>query len=452
MTVLAARACETEAATDEPGGPGAHLGKLLGISTADGRRILDASTHLHTAPLVREQLLAGALSPLQAAAIIEARQAASRCPAPPRSRTAARRTKSPRGRRSRRTRTRRHRRRRRRRGRTPTRSKRTWSAPRLSRRSAGSGTTSERHKAAARGPDQARHLHDSRYWRQRRFADGGVGGEYKLPPEAAARLHAMMEAETEQTLRPGPPRRYPRTPRGLRRRRAVRPRRPTRHRLMPNGSRRSGAEFMVRVDLAALRRGEVEPVRCARSPAAARCPSPRPGGCSGDSLLNLVIHDGVDIRTVVCGGRRASKALAVAIWERDPYCVDCGSAFRLEKDHQEPVSLNGETSYWNIKNRCPTLPRPQNPGRSPQNHPRRPNPRRPSPTNKPTRQQPPPNNSSPPAPTHHDRTAAWPRYCFGSDVVGLRTTMPRPGPRRRITAVYLNLVTTLSRPRRKVTS
>jgi hypothetical protein len=72
----------------------------------------------------------------------------------------------------------------------------------------------------------------------------------------------------------------------------------------------------------------------------------------GDAVAAVVIRDGVDILNVTCLGRRLSRELKIALSEKDPYCVDCGSDLHLEDDHDTPVALDGPTTLANLHGRC----------------------------------------------------------------------------------------------------
>jgi hypothetical protein len=76
------------------------------------------------------------------------------------------------------------------------------------------------------------------------------------------------------------------------------------------------------------------------------------------AFLNAVVSDGKDLRHFRRFGTHVTKELAIALELGDPpefdgpRCVDCGSRFRLERDHVEPRNARGPTSKPNLKWRC----------------------------------------------------------------------------------------------------
>ncbi|MGI8791885.1 MAG: HNH endonuclease [Acidimicrobiales bacterium] len=255
-------------------------------------------------------------------------------------------------------------------------------------------TAAEQARQAARDEKaQADHLRRTRFFRKRRFDDGGVGGTFKLPPGTAAEVYAVLDAETDrqfqlarsegrreghdayaadslveivhrvgvdaptaaagsdaagsdaagsdagpvEQLEAGPdddvsdgradggtPRRAPRR-----------------------------VEVIGRVDLAALYRGHPMAGEVCEIAGVGAVPTAVIRDLLGEALLTLVLHDGVDVMNVTCAGRRGSKELLAAVRERDGYvCQTCGTPFGLQADHAEPVALDGETSYANLKHEC----------------------------------------------------------------------------------------------------
>jgi hypothetical protein len=73
-------------------------------------------------------------------------------------------------------------------------------------------------------------------------------------------------------------------------------------------------------------------------------------------LFELVISDGVDVRTVVSSTRHVPKALKIAIEERDQgRCKirDCDRTLGIERHHVLPFGPNGITSYEVLGDVCP---------------------------------------------------------------------------------------------------
>lgn len=122
---------------------------------------------------------------------------------------------------------------------------------------------------------------------------------------------------------------------------------------------RSGpsTHVIVRVDIGALRRGEVRdgdevceiaglgpiPVRLARE-------------LLGDSLFTVVVKDARNILAVTGTGRTIPLPLRAALCERDRVCCvpGCGADRFLEIDHwRTEYALGGETSIDNLARLCP---------------------------------------------------------------------------------------------------
>lgn len=383
VCVLAARAAEQIHPRNGGVLPAEHLARQLGCTVGDARRILEASAHLGEAPETRAELLAGKISALQAADIISARREAEAA------------------------REREERRRREQESRRREEESRAQPSPepppcvpppsdpaspedverRLLDDAEGSSATStrkaaEKERAAARDEEtQRRYAHRNRCWRKRAYEDGLVGGEYRLPPEVAADVNARIEEKLEELFdearragvrdsreaygadalsmllagvrshdpdAPAPPPPPEPEPAPASKEPAPAPARPS----GPSPVRLPG-ELIVRVDLAALLRGQLGPGELCEIPGVGPYPLSAVRAALGHgALVNLVLTEGRDVRSIVCGGRNANKALRLAISEQYPFCCDCGSRFRLERDHHQPVALDGLTSFDNLKHRC----------------------------------------------------------------------------------------------------
>ena len=124
--------------------------------------------------------------------------------------------------------------------------------------------------------------------------------------------------------------------------------------LLARGEAPAPTQLVCVVDLEALRRGEVHDTE--------RCEIQGVGPVSvavarqlfGDSLLRVVITDGVDVRTVVHHRRHLNAHLRTALDLRDPVCVvpECGSSLGLEYDHVQDFALGGPTSLENLVRLC----------------------------------------------------------------------------------------------------
>jgi hypothetical protein len=112
---------------------------------------------------------------------------------------------------------------------------------------------------------------------------------------------------------------------------------------------------LLRVDLAALRRGGLEPGEVCEIPGAGPVSLRQARQLMGDTFLKLVIADGVDVRTVCHPGRTVAAVIDTALEERDPECVvpGCTNTFLLERDHwQVAYGDDGPTCLDNLARIC----------------------------------------------------------------------------------------------------
>ncbi|MHB8437558.1 MAG: HNH endonuclease signature motif containing protein [Acidimicrobiales bacterium] len=109
------------------------------------------------------------------------------------------------------------------------------------------------------------------------------------------------------------------------------------------------------VSLEALRRGAVEPGDVCEIAGVGPVPLAVAEHIIGDSLLKLVITDGVDV-TTACGlGRTIPAAVETALEARDRTCVvpDCDVSVGLEIDHwQIPFAQGGPSALHNLARLC----------------------------------------------------------------------------------------------------
>ena len=115
------------------------------------------------------------------------------------------------------------------------------------------------------------------------------------------------------------------------------------------------ASVHLRVDLAALRRGQVEEGECCEIPGVGPVPLEIAREVLGDAIVHLVITQGADIASITSLGRTIRAPLRRAVIERDQTCVIPGCDVRdgLEIDHRIiPVVENGETALWNLARLC----------------------------------------------------------------------------------------------------
>jgi hypothetical protein len=110
----------------------------------------------------------------------------------------------------------------------------------------------------------------------------------------------------------------------------------------------------VRVDHQALRRGHVEPREVCEIPGIGPIPVEVARELAADSILSVLVTDGIDVTTVAHAGRTIPASLRRALVERDPVCVVPGCEVRdhLEIDHVHPVGIGGQTSMANLARLC----------------------------------------------------------------------------------------------------
>jgi hypothetical protein len=110
----------------------------------------------------------------------------------------------------------------------------------------------------------------------------------------------------------------------------------------------------VRVDHAALLRGHTEPGEVCEIPGIGPVPVEVAQALATDSILSVLVTDGVDVRAVAHAGRTIPASLRRALLERDPTCVvpGCDARSGLEIDHVVPFADGGTTSLGNLARLC----------------------------------------------------------------------------------------------------
>ncbi len=114
------------------------------------------------------------------------------------------------------------------------------------------------------------------------------------------------------------------------------------------------ATVICRVDLAALRRGSLATGETCEIPGVGPVPLGVARELFGDSILKIVISDGVDPRTIVHCGRTIPSHVRTALQFRDRCCVvpGCGRTFGLEYDHIVEFAKGGPTTMENLCRLC----------------------------------------------------------------------------------------------------
>jgi len=110
----------------------------------------------------------------------------------------------------------------------------------------------------------------------------------------------------------------------------------------------------VRVDHAALVRGHTKPGEVCEIPGIGPIPVEVARDLAGDSILTVLLTDGVDVTAVAHAGRTIPASVRRALIERDPVCVVPGCEVRdgLEIDHVVPFGEGGGTTLANLVRLC----------------------------------------------------------------------------------------------------
>ena len=189
-----------------------------------------------------------------------------------------------------------------------------------------------------------------RYLRHWTDNEGAVRFDARLTPDEGAKLVAVVKSETARLAAEG--------------------RRCGRHEPMaayaadalaglaaPSPADRSSAPTTmvhVRVDHQALLRGHLEPGEICEIPGIGPIPVAAARRLAEDSILNVLVTNGVDVTAVAHAGRTIPASIRRAIIERDPHCVVPGCDIRegLEIDHVIPVNERGPTKLDNLARLC----------------------------------------------------------------------------------------------------
>jgi hypothetical protein len=110
----------------------------------------------------------------------------------------------------------------------------------------------------------------------------------------------------------------------------------------------------VRVDHAALLRGHLEGGEICEIPGVGPIPVEVARRLAVDSILSVLVTDGVDVTVVAHAGRTIPASVRRALLERDQTCAVPGCDIReaLEIDHIHPVAEGGLTTLSNLVRLC----------------------------------------------------------------------------------------------------
>lgn len=124
------------------------------------------------------------------------------------------------------------------------------------------------------------------------------------------------------------------------------------------GKRRPArAEIRINVDLPAFERGELHAGETCEIPGIGPVPVAVARSVASDAVIDVIVTQGRDIRSVVSLGRTIPHALRVALEHKYPTCAQpgCDARDHLEIDHLVPFASphNGPTRLDNLVRWCP---------------------------------------------------------------------------------------------------
>jgi hypothetical protein len=121
------------------------------------------------------------------------------------------------------------------------------------------------------------------------------------------------------------------------------------------GAAQSTPTGRVRVDIRPLLTGKSEPGDICEIPGVGPVPVSHARQVLSHGLLELVLHDGKDVHTIVTRTRHVPEALRIAIEERDQTCKvrGCDCTDHLQRHHVEEYAQHHITSYKVLGRVCP---------------------------------------------------------------------------------------------------
>lgn len=198
-------------------------------------------------------------------------------------------------------------------------------------------------------------IHQNRYLRNWTDTDGAVRFDARLTPDEGARLVAAVKAEAAHLEAEARRAGCEEPPKAMAADALVR--------LACSGNAAGAAGgapsepvamVHVRVDHEALLRGHLEPGEICEIPGIGPIPVDVARRLAADSILSVLVTNGVDVTSVAHTGRTIAAAIKTALIERDPLCVVPGCDIRegLEIDHVIPFVEGGPTSLDNLARLC----------------------------------------------------------------------------------------------------
>jgi Domain of unknown function (DUF222) len=122
------------------------------------------------------------------------------------------------------------------------------------------------------------------------------------------------------------------------------------------GVRTQRPMIRIRVDLESLRRGTTGPGETCEVIGGGPIPVPVVACQIEEAILELVARKGTEVVSICTDSRHISKALRIALEERDPRCVipGCNASDPLEIDHwKTDFAKGGKTTLDNLCRLCP---------------------------------------------------------------------------------------------------
>ena len=112
----------------------------------------------------------------------------------------------------------------------------------------------------------------------------------------------------------------------------------------------------MRVDISPLLKDTTEPGETCEIPGVGPVPVSYASEVLSHGLLELVLHDGIDVRAVVTRTRHVPETLKIAIEERDQSCkvLGCDCTEHLERHHVKEFADHKITSYEVLGRLCPS--------------------------------------------------------------------------------------------------
>ena len=189
--------------------------------------------------------------------------------------------------------------------------------------------------------------HRRRYVRVWAADEGGLRLEAWLPRIDGARVKAVLEDEANRVFKEA---------------HAAGRREPAPayladalvHVVCGDAASRPKAHVELRVDAAALRRGEVDGDEVCEILGVGSVPVGVARDVLGDSAFRVVVTDGTDVRTVTSRKRTIREPLRAALRERDGGCAvpGCPNTRYLQIDHDWELSRGGPTQLDNLQLLC----------------------------------------------------------------------------------------------------